>query len=96
VMLDQLDAFADPADEAAFLVALDRLAPATTTVVLGAPTPPRHIDRAMVPRAILHLDLDNLPALPALPALPTPRALPMTDALAPQHDHTLDQKGALQ
>ncbi|MCU1534175.1 MAG: putative drug exporter, family [Glaciihabitans sp.] len=93
VMLDQLDAFADPADEAAFLVALDRLAPATTTVVLGAPTAPRHIDRAMVPRAILHLDLDNLPALPTLP---TPPALPMTDALAPQHDHTLDQKGALQ
>ena len=49
VLLDALDAFADPLDARAFLLALDRLAPATTTVVVGMPglhrvaeaTPPR-------------------------------------------------------
>ena len=37
VLLDALDAFSDPEDARAFLVALDRLAPATTTVVVGMP-----------------------------------------------------------
>ena len=37
VLLDALDAFSDPLDARAFLVALDRLAPATTTVVVGMP-----------------------------------------------------------
>lgn len=49
VLLDALDPFADPRDARAFLLALDRLAPAATTVVVGVPglqrvaeaTPPR-------------------------------------------------------
>jgi putative drug exporter of the RND superfamily len=63
VMLDLLDAFADPADEAEFLRALDRLAPATTTIVLGTPAAPR-----MTPsfsRTVTLLDLDDL-RLPVL------------------------------
>jgi RND superfamily putative drug exporter len=58
VMLDLLDAFADPADEAAFLLALDRLAPATTTIVLGAPAAPR--EKPALAREVVHLDLDEL------------------------------------
>jgi len=49
VLLDALDPFADPLDARAFLLALDRLAPSGTTVVVGVPglhsvaegTPPR-------------------------------------------------------
>jgi len=49
VLLDSLDPFADPRDARAFLLALDRLAPSATTVVVGVPglrrvgeaTPPR-------------------------------------------------------
>jgi len=49
VLLDALDPFADPRDARAFLLALDRLAPTATTVVVGVPglrriaeaTPPR-------------------------------------------------------
>jgi len=37
VLLDALDSFSDPLDARAFLLALDRLAPATTTVVVGLP-----------------------------------------------------------
>jgi hypothetical protein len=59
-MLDLLDAFADPADEAAFLAALDRLAPATTTIVLGQPAAPRPIDIKGVRRPTVRLDLDSI------------------------------------
>jgi len=59
VMLDLLDAFADPREEAEFLVALDRLAPATTTIVLGTPLPPRAAFPRDYGRAILNLDLDQ-------------------------------------
>ncbi|MES1212854.1 MAG: hypothetical protein ABUT11_04840, partial [Leifsonia sp.] len=49
VLLDALDPFSDPRDARAFLLALDRLAPSGTTVVVGMPglrrvaevTPPR-------------------------------------------------------
>lgn len=49
VLLDALDPFSDPLDARAFLLALDRLAPSATTVVVGMPglrrvaeaTPPR-------------------------------------------------------
>jgi len=49
VLLDALDPFADPQDARGFLLALDRLAPSGTTVVVGVPglhpladaTPPR-------------------------------------------------------
>jgi RND superfamily putative drug exporter len=37
VLLDALDPFADPLDARAFLLALDRLAPSGTTVVVGMP-----------------------------------------------------------
>ncbi len=37
VLLDALDPFADPLDARAFLLALDRMAPATTTVIVGMP-----------------------------------------------------------
>jgi putative drug exporter of the RND superfamily len=59
VMLDLLDAFADPREESEFLVALDRLAPATTTIVLGTPLPPRTAFPRDYGREILILDLDQ-------------------------------------
>jgi RND superfamily putative drug exporter len=62
VMLDLLDAFADPREESEFLVALDRLAPATTTIVLGTPVPPRADFPAGYGREVLNLDLDQLAA----------------------------------
>jgi putative drug exporter of the RND superfamily len=62
VMLDLLDAFADSSDEAEFLLALDRLTPATTTIVLGTPLPPRAAIPGDYSREILNLDLDELPA----------------------------------
>jgi RND superfamily putative drug exporter len=58
VMLDLLDAFADSADEAQFLKALDRLAPATTTIVLGTPVAPRR--SPILSRSVVKLDLDEL------------------------------------
>jgi len=52
VMLDQLDSFANPEDETAFISAISRLAPATTTIVIGTPVPARalglHSDRELV------------------------------------------------
>jgi RND superfamily putative drug exporter len=64
VMLDLLDAFADPRDELAFLAALDRLAPATTTIILGSPTPaPADATSSVVSsvdRSIVRLSLDDL------------------------------------
>jgi RND superfamily putative drug exporter len=41
VMLDQLDPFASPDDEAAFVEAVGRLAPSTTTIVIGTRVPAR-------------------------------------------------------
>jgi RND superfamily putative drug exporter len=54
VMLDQLDAFQE-ADELAFLRAVDRLAPAGTTVVIGTPLVLRAA--ASVGRPIVSIDL---------------------------------------
>jgi RND superfamily putative drug exporter len=62
VMLDLLDAFADPGDEAAFLAALDRLAPATTTIVLGQPNASRPANTSSVSRKVVRLDLDDIRA----------------------------------
>jgi RND superfamily putative drug exporter len=62
VMLDLLDAFADPSDEATFLAALDRLAPATTTIVLGQPSAVRSSDTTAVHREVVRLNLDKLGA----------------------------------
>jgi hypothetical protein len=69
-MLDLLDAFADSADEVQFLKALDRLAPATTTIVLGTPVTPRQ--SPSLSRTVVGLDLDDL----------EPSALDRKDALA--------------
>ena len=44
VMLDQLDTFAEPADETAYLRAVCRLAPASTTIIVGTPQPVRTTD----------------------------------------------------
>ena len=52
-----MDAFADPRDEAAFLRALDVLAPATTTIVLGTPVAPRDFEMTGIGRDVLVLDL---------------------------------------
>jgi RND superfamily putative drug exporter len=56
VMLDVLDAFADAADEVAFLAAIDQLAPATTTVFVGLPASPRPF---AVGRPVVELQLDR-------------------------------------
>ncbi len=59
VMLDQLDSFANPEDEAAFIAAVSRLAPATTTIVLGTPLPARALD-AHSDRELVEIDLYSL------------------------------------
>jgi hypothetical protein len=61
-MFDLLDAFANPRDEVRFLAALDRLAPATTTIVLGAPVAPRVAPN--LARPVVNLDLDELSLAP--------------------------------
>ncbi|MFM9876263.1 MAG: MMPL family transporter [Rhodoglobus sp.] len=55
VMLDQLDPFANPEDEAAFMAAIHALAPATTTIVVGTPLPARAMD---VPGTRIRIDID--------------------------------------
>jgi len=58
VMLDQLDSFAESDDEAAFIGAVQRLAPATTTIVIGTPYPARAAGiRATGERALVEIDL---------------------------------------
>ncbi len=59
VMLDQLDSFANPEDEAAFIAAVAKLAPATTTIVLGTPLPARALD-AHSDRELVEIDLYSL------------------------------------
>ncbi len=61
VLLDALDSFADPLDARAFLLALDRLAPATTTVVVGMPG--LHRVAEATPARIRSLDLASEGAL---------------------------------
>lgn len=57
VLLDALDPFSDPLDARAFLLALDRLAPATATVVVGVPGLGRVVDAT--PARIHALDLTS-------------------------------------
>jgi len=59
VMLDQLDSFANPEDEAAFITAVSRLAPSTTTIVIGTPLPARALD-AISDRTTVAIDLYSL------------------------------------
>lgn len=61
VMLDLVDAFSSAADEAAFLTAIDLLAPSTTTVVIGLPV--RSAPPTASARTVLALELT--PAVPA-------------------------------
>ena len=67
VMLDLMDAFADPHEEARFLAALDALAPATTTIVLGTAVRPRDFETAAVRRRVITLDLAAVGADNPLP-----------------------------
>jgi RND superfamily putative drug exporter len=60
VVLDQLDAFAEAADESAFLLALDGLAGTRTTIVFGTPVPPRAIESAATLRPQQAIDLYSL------------------------------------
>ena len=55
VMLDQLDVFADPEDDQAFIDAVCHLAPTTTTVVIGSPQPAR--SRMPQSRPTIEIDL---------------------------------------
>nr|WP_241732104.1 MMPL family transporter [Galbitalea soli] len=59
-MLDLLDAFADEAEEAIFLAAIDTLAPAHTTVVVGTPIAPRALEHHRVGRPVTAIDLYDL------------------------------------
>lgn len=59
VMLDQLDAFASSDDEAAFIAAISRLAPATTTLVVGTPLPAR-ATALVTERELIDVDLYSL------------------------------------
>ena len=61
VMLDQLDAFADPRDETAFVAAVCSLANATTVIVIGTPPASRLGRTASFANATggrEHIDLD--------------------------------------
>lgn len=61
VMLDQLDAFADVDLDAAFLRALDSLAPRATTLVLGTPLPERALPAVTATeRPVVVIDLYSL------------------------------------
>ena len=60
VFLNQLDAFASPGDEQAYLAALDRLAPSTATIVLGTPVPTRASDIPGTHRPVSTIDLSSL------------------------------------
>jgi len=55
--IDQLDSFAAPGEESAFLLAVVALAPPTTTIVLGTPLPQRAIVPPELGRPLAFLDL---------------------------------------
>jgi len=58
VMLDQLDSFASDEEETAFVSAVARLAPATTTLVIGTPVPSRC--GSLADRTVVTIDLYSL------------------------------------
>jgi RND superfamily putative drug exporter len=58
VMLDQLDPFVSDDDETAFVAAVARLAPSTTTLVIGTPIPSR--GEPVADRALVSVDLYSL------------------------------------
>ncbi len=58
VMLDQLDSFANDDEETAFVSAVARLAPATTTLVIGTPIPTRC--DTVADRTVIAIDLYSL------------------------------------
>jgi RND superfamily putative drug exporter len=57
VVLDSRERFASPEDEAAFIRAVDHLAPESTTIVLGRPVSRHPITAADVRRTITSVDL---------------------------------------
>jgi RND superfamily putative drug exporter len=61
VMLDQVDTFARAEDETAYIRAVCRLAPPTTTIVLGTPVPVRPASATTSDgRALVSVDLSSL------------------------------------
>ena len=58
VMLDQLDSFGSDEEESAFVAAVARLAPATTTLVIGTPVPSRC--DSVADRHLVSVDLYSL------------------------------------
>jgi RND superfamily putative drug exporter len=67
VMLDQLDPFASEHDESVFVAAIGRLAPPTTTVILGTPLPARAaVDRQPDGRTVVEIDLYSVSTKGAL------------------------------
>jgi RND superfamily putative drug exporter len=62
VMLDQLDAFAEPDDETAFIAAVSLLAPTTTTLVFGSPV--RGRAETVADRNLVTIDLYSLNPAP--------------------------------
>ncbi|MCU1412558.1 MAG: family transporter [Rhodoglobus sp.] len=58
VMLDQLDSFASDEEETAFVTAVARLAPASTTLVIGTPVPSRC--GTVADRTVVTIDLYSL------------------------------------
>jgi RND superfamily putative drug exporter len=59
VVLDLLDAFGDPRDEDAFLRAIDRLAPASTTLLVALPSRERDPEALSLARTVTRVDLDT-------------------------------------
>ncbi|MDQ1569725.1 MAG: putative drug exporter of the superfamily [Actinomycetota bacterium] len=57
VMLDLLDAFGSAEDEVAFIRAIDRLAPQSTTVVVGRPMSPQSVGASDIRRTLTIVDL---------------------------------------
>jgi RND superfamily putative drug exporter len=62
VVLDLLDPFGDSRDEDAFLRAIDQLAPASTTLLVGLPTRGRDPEALSLARTVGSLDLDTFHA----------------------------------
>jgi RND superfamily putative drug exporter len=57
VMLDLLDAFGSAEDEAAFIRAIDRLAPQSTTIVVGRSVSPQSVGASDIRRTVTIVDL---------------------------------------
>ena len=68
-MLDQLDAFADPRDDEAFIAAVCALASSSTTIVIGSPPASRLVrtgsfTSALGGRTHIDIELSKAPTVP--------------------------------